>query len=290
MKGIILAGGSGTRLYPVTYSVSKQLLAVYDKPMIYYPMSILMLAGIKDILLIVNRDYIDNFKVLFGNGEKFGISIEYKIQENPNGLPEAFIIGEEFIGDDDVCLILGDNIFFGHDIVHKHLISSIKKATPTIFAYYVNEPNRYGVVEFDKNFNVISVEEKPEKAKSNYAITGLYLFDNEVVNSAKSLTPSKRGELEIVDIIRNYVDKSHLRVEIMGRGIAWFDTGTHRSLLDASRFVETIENRQGLKIACLEEIAYKQGFISKKQLEKLIKPLVKTDYGKYLRRILDEEI
>jgi len=290
MKGIILAGGSGTRLYPVTYSTSKQLLAVYDKPMIYYPLSILMLAGIKEILLIVNENYMQNFKNLLGNGEKFGISIEYKIQKKPNGLPEAFIIAEEFIKDDSVCLILGDNIFFGHDIVHKHLIAPIKKNIPTIFAYYVKEPRRYGVVEFDKSLNIISIEEKPKQAKSNYAITGLYIFDNNVIKYAKELNFSDRGELEIVDIIKKYANENNLKVEILGRGIAWFDAGTYSSLLDASNFVEMIENRQGLKIACLEEIAYRQGFIDKEQFKKLITPLAKTDYGKYLQRILDMEV
>lgn len=285
MKGIILAGGAGTRLWPITKSISKQLLPVYDKPMIYYPLSILMLANINEILIITTSEFNANFKNLLGDGSHIGISIEYMIQEKPNGLPEAFIIGEKFIGDDDVCLILGDNIFYGDTFANNHLIPAIKEGKPTIFGYYVNDSSRYGVIEFDKYNKISSIKEKPKNQKSNYAVTGLYLFTNNVVDIAKSLKPSKRGETEIVDIINVYLNENNLNVELLGRGIAWLDTGTYNSLSDASKFIEIIEQRQGLKIACLEEIAYQKKLITKEQLVKLAQQYGENDYGRYLLRV-----
>ncbi len=291
MKGIILAGGSGTRLYPITKGISKQLLPLYDKPMIYYPLSVLMLSGIRDILVISNPEYIDNYKRLFGDGSQLGLNIEYKIQEKPKGLAEAFIIGEDFIEDKDVCLVLGDNIFYGHDIIDlfKNSIENVKKENcATVFGYYVNDPERYGVVEFDESGKVISIEEKPKKPKSNYAVVGLYFYPNDVVEKAKKVKPSDRGELEITSINEMYLRENRLKVELLGRGYAWFDTGTHDSLLDAANFIRTIEKRTGLKIACLEEIAYLNGWISKDELKKIGESLKKTGYGKYLLKILED--
>lgn len=285
-KGIILAGGSGTRLYPLTNVVSKQLLPVYDKPMIYYPLSILMLAGIRDILIITTPVDKDRFYQVLGDGSKFGINITYVIQNYPSGLPEAFILGEKFIANDNVCLILGDNIFYGDSFVNTHLVSNLDTGVATIFGYYVNDPERYGVVEFDESNCVISIEEKPVNSKSNYAITGLYIFNNDVVDIAKSLKPSKRGETEIVDIINHYRTNNNLKVELLGRGIAWLDTGTHNSLLEASNFISVIEKRQGLKVACLEEIAYIKDFINSEELMKLAEPLMKSEYGQYLVRLV----
>lgn len=285
MKGIILAGGSGTRLYPLTKSISKQLLPVYDKPMIYYPMSTLMLAGIKEILIISTPEDTPRFEQLLGDGAELGISLSYKVQESPDGLAQAFIIGEEFIGEDSVALVLGDNIYYGHgftDLLQK--AASLQEGS-TVFGYHVHDPERFGVVEFDKNQNVISIEEKPEIAKSNYAITGLYFYDNRVVDFAKSLKPSPRGELEITDLNKCYLEDNSLRVELLGRGFAWLDTGTHESLLEASTFIETIERRQKLKIACLEEISYRMGYISKERLTELAQPLKKNAYGQYLLHV-----
>ena len=262
MKGIILAGGSGTRLYPITRSVSKQLLPVYDKPMIYYPMSVLMLAGIREILIIAKNKDIDLFKELFGDGSDLGLKIYYKVQENPNGIAEAFIIGEEFIGNEKVTLVLGDNIFYGQGFVEK-LENATKSDKSTIFGYHVSNPRDFGVVEFDEDFNVISIEEKPENPKSNYVVPGLYFYDNDVVEIAKNIKPSERGELEITSINNEYLKRGKLKVELFGRGMAWLDTGTHKGLLDASNFVEVIQTRQGLYIACLEEIAYRKGYIEK---------------------------
>ena len=288
MKGIVLAGGSGTRLYPITKGVSKQLIPVYNKPMVYYPISVLLLAGIKEVLIISTPTDLPMFERLLGDGNDLGVQFEYKIQEAPNGLAEAFILGEEFIGDDDVCLILGDNIFHGHGLTEL-LANSVKnvteKNTATVFGYYVNDPERYGVVEFDKAGKVISIEEKPEVAKSNYAVVGVYFYPNSVIEIAKSIKPSKRGELEITSVNQVYLQKEQLKVELMGRGYAWFDTGTHNSLLEASNFIQTIENRQGLKVACLEEIVYEKGYINNKQLLHLAKPLLKNEYGKYLQRL-----
>lgn len=288
MKGIILAGGSGTRLYPITKGISKQLTPVYNKPMVYYPISVLLLAGIKEILIISTPEDISMFQRLLGDGSELGILFEYKIQEHPNGLAEAFILGEEFIGIDDVCLILGDNIFHGHGLTEL-LAKSIKNVSKlnmaTVFGYYVTDPERYGVVEFNNTGEVISIEEKPEVPKSNYAVVGVYFYPNSVVNVAKKIKPSNRGEIEITTINQKYLEKKQLKVELMGRGYAWFDTGTHDSLLEASNFIQTIENRQGLKVACLEEIVFEQGYISAIQLEKLARPLQKNEYGKYLQRL-----
>lgn len=287
MKGIILAGGSGTRLYPITKSVSKQILPIYDKPMIYYPMSVLMLAGITDILIISTPRDINIFKELFLDGSDLGLKIEYKVQEKPNGLAEAFIIGEEFIGNDKVALVLGDNIFYGYGFSER-LENAVKRDEATIFGYQVSNPKDFGVVEFDKEFNVISIEEKPENPKSNYAVPGLYFYDNDVVEIAKAVKPSERGELEITSINNEYLKRGKLKVELFGRGMAWLDTGTHKGLLDASNFVEAVQTRQGLYVACLEEIAYRKGYISKEKLLELAKPLMKTDYGKYLVKISEE--
>ena len=288
MKGIVLAGGSGTRLHPLTISISKQILPIYDKPMIYYPLSVLMLAEIRDILIISTPRDINCFKELFGDGSKIGLNISYAIQERPNGLAEAFIIGEEFIGKDSVSLVLGDNIFFGQGFspILKRLAKLEKGAE--IFGYLIKDAREYGVVEFDKNMNVLSLEEKPEKPKSKYAIPGLYFYDNTVVAKAKNLKPSKRGELEITDLNKLYLEEKNLKVNLLGRGFAWLDTGNHKNLLQASNFIETIQERQGNYIACLEEIAYKNGWITKEQLKELAKSLLKTEYGKYLLDISEE--
>lgn len=289
MKGIILAGGSGTRLYPITQFVSKQALPIYDKPMIYYPMSVLMLAGIKDILIISTPRDLPMFKELFGNGNHLGLNIEYAVQEQPNGLAEAFIIGEDFIGDDKVALVLGDNIFYGYGFSER-LQNAVEREEATIFGYHVVDPQAFGVVEFDKDFNVLSIEEKPEVPKSNYAVPGLYFYDNDVVEIAKNVEPSERGELEITAVNNEYLRRGKLKVELFGRGMAWLDTGTHKGLLEASNYVEAVQTRQGLYIACLEEIAYRKGYIDKEQLLDLSKPLMKTEYGRYLVKIADEDI
>ena len=285
MKGIILAGGSGTRLYPTTKTISKQLLPIYDKPMIYYPLSVLMLAGIKDILVISTSLDLNRFKELLGDGSTLGIKLSYAIQEQPNGLAEAFLIGEDFIKDDKVCLILGDNIFYGQGFVEILKPCAKIKEGATIFAYRVNNPSSFGVVEFNKHKNVISIEEKPKNPKSHFAVTGLYFYDNEVINIAKTIKPSNRGELEITSINQEYLKRNKLKVELLGRGFAWLDTGTYDSLLEAGNFVQTIEKRQGLKIACLEEIAYRNHWISSEQLLKLAKKLSNNSYGKYLEDI-----
>ncbi len=290
MKGIILAGGAGTRLYPITRAISKQIIPVYDKPMIYYPLSVLMLAGIREILIISTPEDIGLYEKLFGNGSQLGLSVSYKIQPSPDGLAQAFILGEEFIGDDNVCLILGDNIFYGYNFRSILEEAANLEDGAVVFGYYVNDPERYGVVEFNKNGKVISIEEKPENPKSNYAITGLYFYSNDVVEKAKNLKPSKRGELEITDLNRLYLNQNRLNVKLLGRGFAWLDTGTHDSLLQASNFISTIEQRQGLKVSCIEEIAYKKGFINKKQLLKLAEPLSKNQYGEYLINLANKQI
>jgi len=293
VKGIILAGGSGTRLYPITRGISKQLLPIYDKPMIYYPLSILMLAGIKEILIISNPEYIENYKQIFNRGNQFGIEIEYAVQAKPRGLAEAFIIGKDFIKNDSVCLVLGDNIFYGHGFTQllqesKKVVEEQNKAV--VFGYYVKNPIAYGVVEFDKNMNAISIEEKPKNPKSNYAVTGLYFYPSDVVKKAQEVKPSKRGELEITTINEMYLKEDRLKVELMGRGYAWLDTGTHENLIEAGEFIATIEKRTGLKVGCIEEIAYQNGWIGKKELEKLGEELKKTEYGEYLLKIAGEKI
>ena len=290
MKGIILAGGSGTRLYPITSTISKQILPVYDKPIIYYPLSVLMLAGIREILIISSPRDLPGFRNLLGDGSLLGMKFSYTEQPSPDGLAQAFILGEEFIGDDSVCMILGDNIFYGHGFGDILLNTAELKKGACVFGYYVTDPERYGVVEFDKNRKVISLEEKPLKPKSNYAVTGLYFYDNSVVKKAKSLKPSGRGELEITDLNRVYLDEGTLEIKLMGRGMAWLDTGTYESLLQAANFIATLEQRQGLKASCIEEIAFKRGFISKNQLLKLAEPFKNSQYGMYLIRIAEEDL
>lgn len=288
MKGIILAGGSGTRLYPITKGVSKQLLPVYDKPMIYYPLSVLMLAGIQEILIISTPEDLPNFEKLLGDGSEIGLQLSYKEQPSPDGLAQAFIIGEEFIGKDDVCLVLGDNIFYGVGFsgMLQNARKNVAEGKSTVFGYYVNDPERYGVAEFDSKGNVISIEEKPKDPKSNFAVVGLYFYTNNVVQIAKNIQPSKRGELEITSVNQTYLQHKTLKVELLGRGFAWLDTGTHDSLMEAGQFIETIEKRQGLKVACLEEIAYRMKYINAEQVRKLAEPLKKNGYGKYLLNII----
>jgi len=291
MKGIILAGGSGTRLYPITKGVSKQLVPIYDKPMVYYPLSVLMLAGITEVLIISTPTDLPRFEQLLGDGSEIGMTFHYKVQPSPDGLAQAFILGEEFIGDDDVTLVLGDNIFYGHGFTNL-LASSVKNAQThnyaTVFGYYVKDPERYGVAEFDQEGDVISIEEKPQNPKSNYAVVGLYFYPNDVIKKAKEVKPSNRGELEITTLNQAYLEEKRLKVELMGRGYAWLDTGTHESLLEASNFIQTIENRQGLKVACIEEIAYEMGYITKEELITLAQPLKKNQYGQYLLRRANE--
>ena len=288
MKGIILAGGSGTRLYPITKGVSKQLLPVYDKPMIYYPLSVLMLAGIQEILIISTPEDLPNFEKLLGDGSEIGLQISYAVQPSPDGLAQAFIIGEEFIGTDDVCLVLGDNIFYGYGFsgILQNAINNVSEGKSTVFGYYVNDPERYGVAEFDEQGNVSSIEEKPINPKSNFAVVGLYFYTNDVVQIAKNIVPSERGELEITSVNQEYLQQQNLKVELLGRGFAWLDTGTHDSLMKAGQFIETIEKRQGLKVACLEEIAYRMNYIDADQVKKLAKPLLKTAYGQYLLNLV----
>ncbi len=288
MKGIVLAGGSGTRLYPITKSISKQIIPVYDKPMIYYPVSILLLAGIREILIISTPQDIHLYQNLLGDGSSLGVRFEYAIQPSPDGLAQAFLIGEEFIGDDSVCMVLGDNIFYGYNLSNMLKEAAALKDGAIVFGYYVNDPERYGVAEFNAEGKVLSLEEKPAKPKSNYAVTGLYFYSNDVVKKAKSLKPSARGELEITDLNKLYLEEGRLNVQLMGRGVAWLDTGTHDSLLEASNFIATIQSRQGLQVACLEEIAYNYGYINREQLLKLAEPLKKNYYGQYLIKIADE--
>ncbi|MEZ8511497.1 glucose-1-phosphate thymidylyltransferase RfbA [Vibrio splendidus] len=291
MKGIVLAGGSGTRLYPLTRGTSKQMLPVYDKPMIYYPISTLMLAGIRDILIITTPEEQNGFKRLLGNGVDFGINLEYKVQENPDGLAQAFIIGEDFIGEDSVCLVLGDNIFYGQgfsDSLQYASKMSSRSESAYVFGYQVKDPERFGVVEFDKQMKAISIEEKPLKPRSNHAVTGLYFYDNSVIKKAKQVKPSERGELEITSINQMYLEEGHLNVQLLGRGFAWLDTGTHESLHEASSFVETVQHVQGFKIACLEEVAWRNGWLTNEELTNLAKPMLKNDYGKYLINIIKE--
>ena len=289
MKGIILAGGSGTRLYPITRGISKQLIPVYDKPMIYYPLSTLMLAGIREILVISTPDYLPLFEGLLGDGSEWGLSLSYKVQEHPNGLAEAFILGEDFIGDDAVCLILGDNIYYGAGLSELVQSAAQKTTGATVFGYHVNDPERFGVVEFDDAMHAVSIEEKPAQPKSNYAVTGLYFYDNQVVDIAKHIQPSPRGELEISDVNSEYLKRGQLNVKLMGRGYAWLDTGTHDSMMEAANFIATVQKRQNLKVACLEEIAYRMGYIDRDQLVKLAQPLKKNDYGQYLLRLAKEQ-
>jgi glucose-1-phosphate thymidylyltransferase len=288
MKGIILAGGSGSRLYPITKGISKQLLPIYDKPMVYYPLSVLMLSQIKEVLIISNHEYIDFYKKLLGDGSELGMKLEYKIQENPRGLADAFIVGEDFIGDDSVCLILGDNIFYGQGFVPKLLNASKIEDGATIFGYYVPDPREFGVVEFDEDYNVLSLEEKPKKPKSHYAIPGLYYYDNSVIERAKKLKPSDRGEIEITDLNREYLNEGKLKVELLGRGFAWLDTGSYDGLANASNFVQTMQKRTGLYISCLEEIAYRNKWITKKELIAIGKEYEKTEYGEYILSISGE--
>jgi glucose-1-phosphate thymidylyltransferase len=287
MKGIILAGGSGTRLYPVTRSISKQLIPIYDKPMIYYPLSVLMLAGIRDILIISTPHDLPLFKELFNDGSEIGLSISYAEQPSPDGLAQAFLIGEKFIGKEPVCLVLGDNIFYGFGLSKSLIEAAELTEGARVFGYYVNDPERYGVVEFDDHGSVIGIEEKPKQPKSNYAVTGLYFYDNSVIEKAKSLKPSVRGELEITDLNRLYLNEKKLSVQRMGRGMAWLDTGTHKSLMQAANFISAIENRQGLKVACIEEIAYRKGYINAQQIRNLAKPLLNNQYGKYLMDLIN---
>jgi glucose-1-phosphate thymidylyltransferase len=289
MKGIILAGGSGTRLYPITQGISKQLLPVYDKPMIYYPLSVLMLAGINDILIISTPEDIDGYKRLLGDGSQLGIKISYAVQPSPDGLAQAFIIGEDFIGDDSVCLVLGDNIFYGQGFVEKLKSAVNQPSGATVFGYQVKDPERFGVVDFDDNYTALSIEEKPLKPKSNWAVTGLYFYDNSVVDIAKQVKPSARGELEITTINQMYLDQGKLNVQLLGRGFAWLDTGTHDSLLEAGQFVQIIEHRQGLKVACLEEIALQNGWLTEDEIRNIAKPLVKSGYGQYLLGLISSD-
>jgi len=293
MKGIILAGGSGTRLYPLTKGVSKQLMPIYDKPMIYYPLSVLMLSGIQEVLIISTPEDLPRFKQLLGDGTDIGVKFEYIVQPSPDGLAQAFILGKDFIGDDDACLILGDNIYYGHgmtDMLSNAVLNAKDKNMATVFGYHVHDPQRYGVVDFDSTGKALSIEEKPDNPKSNYAVTGLYFYPNDVIKKTAEVIPSDRGELEITTINQMYLDEDRLSVEVMGRGYAWLDTGTHESLLEASTFIETIEKRQNLKVACIEEIAFEQGYINKEQLIELAQPLAKNQYGQYLLRRAEEVI